>query len=152
MNSKHFTQLMLQVMQQNPRKSLTAQLDFLAMTSTDKVDICLIQEPYINFLHLTSSTPHWTLLYLTCHSTHPQETRTITLISNKISSNSIHQIIVDSSDIIAISTDSEVGMIDIYNIYLDCKHSLALTPLMSAIASQCQTFVTPGWKPMRGNT
>lgn len=76
------------------------------MTSTDKVDICIIQEPYINFLHLTGTTPHWTVLYPTGHSKHPSKKRTITLISDKIS---------------------------IYNIYLDGNHSDTLAPMTESI-------------------
>lgn len=106
------------------------------MTSTDDADICLIQELYINFLHLTSATPHWTVFYPTWHSTHPNKTRTIILISNKMSSDSIQQITVDSSDIVAILTETDMGTLDIYNIYLDCKHSLVLIPLTRAIATQ----------------
>ncbi len=83
------------------------------MANIDNVDICIIQEPYINFLHLTKVTPHWTVFYPTRHSTHPNKTRAITLISNKMSSDGILQIDIDSSDLVAISVTMDIGTLNI---------------------------------------
>ncbi len=134
--------LTLRVLQQNTRKSLTAQMDLLNMTSTDEVDVCIIQEPYINFLHLTSATPHWSVIYPTRHTTHPSDTRVITLISEKMSSDGVQQIDIDSSDLVAISVTTKTGTLDIYNIYLDCNHSRAILPLIETISNRNQTTTT----------
>lgn len=104
----------------------------------DDMDICLLQEPPISFLHLTSVTPHWTVIYPTQHERNLGKTCVVTLISTRISSDTIHQIEVDSPDIIAVLTETEGGKLNVYNIYLDCKHSDALKPLTDMIELQCK--------------
>lgn len=135
MNRNQTAPSTFRILQQNARKSLMTQLDLLNTLSTDDVDICLIQEPYINFIHLTSATPHWIVIYPTRHNTHPSKTRVVTLVNTKISSDGVQKIPVDSSNVVAVTATTEAGQLDIYNIYLDCTHSQALTPLTETIST-----------------
>ncbi|KAL4061775.1 hypothetical protein J3A83DRAFT_4043039, partial [Scleroderma citrinum] len=73
--------------QQNINKSLTAQLDLLSNTDPKLFNIIFFQEPHINFLNLTRANHQWTIISPTCHHTNPKSTRSITLVSMKISKN-----------------------------------------------------------------
>jgi hypothetical protein len=49
-NHTHTTQQQpLQIQQQNMNKSLKSQIDLLANLKRNEYDLCLIQEPYIDF-------------------------------------------------------------------------------------------------------
>ncbi len=101
MNSNNPRCLMPRVLQQNTWKSQKVWLYLLNDVNTDDIDLILIQEPCINHLHLTSATPHWSVLYLSQHLSNPKET--VLLISTRISSNATQKIEVDSLDMIAVT-------------------------------------------------
>lgn len=63
----------------------------------------------------------------------------ITLISNKISSDGIYQIDVNSSDIVGILITTEAGSLNVYNIYLDFSHSQEILTLTESIADRKRT-------------
>lgn len=92
-------------------------------TNPEDIDLILIQEPYINHLHLTSATPQWSVLYPSQHLTHPKDTRTVTFISTKLSSDATQQFNVNSSNILTVTIKTLIGTIEVYNSYLDRKHS-----------------------------
>ncbi len=124
------------ILQQNTHKSRTAQLDVLNNITTNTYDIILIQEPHIDHLNLMRATSHWKVIYPSRHDLYPQETRTITLISTKVASNKTQQLKINSSDITVNMISTSLGIIDVYNIYLDGTNTNRIIPLINSIESR----------------
>jgi hypothetical protein len=114
----------LRIWQQNMNRSLEAQLDFLHSLKPSHYNMAAIQEPYIDFLGNSRATPHWIRVYPPKHHEDPKATRSIILVNKTlISTNAWTQLPVDSPDITAISIDSSIGTLHLYNIYNNGSHS-----------------------------
>ena len=119
----------IRIWQQNARKSLDAQLMTLH-TVWNNYDIICLQEPHFDHLNATRATPVWRLVTPTgWNRKDPAEKtpRVITLVHERISTNSWTQIDLDTTDAVGIKIVGEGGEISIYNIYNDCTHSQTLT-------------------------
>ncbi|KAF8220720.1 hypothetical protein L208DRAFT_1538238 [Tricholoma matsutake] len=53
----------LQIWQQNVNKSLLSQLDLLISLKCNKYNLCIIQEPYIDFNGRSRANRQWTMIY-----------------------------------------------------------------------------------------
>ena len=92
----------LQIRQQNVNKSLISQLDLLQSLKCDDYDICVIQEPYIDFKGKTRANRQWSVIYPSTHQEHPDSTRSITLINTNLLTDAWKQIHFQHPDITAI--------------------------------------------------
>jgi hypothetical protein len=117
------TQRPLQIRQQNTNKSLVSQLDLLDSLRRDEYDICLIQEPYVDFRGKTCANQNWTTVYPGTHQEHPDSTRSIILVNASLLTNTWKQIDFQHSDITAIEITGNFGTLRIINIYHDCKNN-----------------------------
>ena len=130
----------IRIWQQNVRKSLDAQLMTLH-TVRNNYDIICLQEPHFDHLKATRATPVWRLVTLTgWNRKDPAEKtpRAITLVHERISTNSWTQIDLDTTDAVGIKLVGKGGEISIYNIYNDCTHSQMLTKLQEHLDAREQ--------------
>jgi hypothetical protein len=105
----------IKIWQQNARKSLDAQLMTLH-TARNDYDIICLQEPHFDHLNATRATPVWRLVTPTgWNRKDPTEKtpRVITLVHERISTNSWTQIDLDTTDAVGIKLVSEGGEISI---------------------------------------
>ncbi|EIW62686.1 uncharacterized protein TRAVEDRAFT_104381, partial [Trametes versicolor FP-101664 SS1] len=81
-------------------------------------DILALQEPYLTFLNLTSSTSHWHVIY---PSTHRKEgagrSRAVTLVNKKLSIDSWSTIATKHPDITTVSIRSADATVHVFNVY-----------------------------------
>ncbi|TFK16961.1 hypothetical protein FA15DRAFT_546699, partial [Coprinopsis marcescibilis] len=115
----------LRIWQQNINKSLIGQMDLLVAMKR-KYDICAIQEPYIDFLGLTWANSNWTVIYPHNHTKNPKATRSLILVSAKISSDAWTPLVLNSQDVTGIEIYGDFGTIRIFNVYNNCKHNDAI--------------------------
>ncbi len=124
----------LRIWQQNLNKSGSAQLDLVNDQFVADYDILALQEPYLTFLNLTSSTSHWHVIY---PSTHRKEgagrSRAITLVNKKLSIDSWSTIATEHPDIAAVSIRSEDATVHVFNLYVDGEHDTALHAASRAV-------------------
>lgn len=64
----------LRIWQQNMRKSYAAHHELLTVAHKSQFEVIAIQEPGLNFLHLTRANAEWTVIYPERHDTHPDDT------------------------------------------------------------------------------
>ena len=108
------------IWQQNVNRSLEAQLDLLHSTAPSQYHIVAIQEAYIDHLGNSRAYPHWHTVYPPGHLDNPRSTRSLLLISKpSLTTNSWTQLLVGSPDITVIQLNSNLGKIQVYNIYND---------------------------------
>ena len=107
----------LRIWQQNINRSLIAQQDLLNMLGNNNYDICAIQEPYLDHMDKTRANSHWAVIYPTTHMVEPKKTRSIILVNKKLSTDKWEEIEVDTGDVPGIRIKTDIGGIDIYNIY-----------------------------------
>jgi hypothetical protein len=100
----------LQIRQQNVNKLLVSQLDLLQSLKRDDYDVCVIQEPYINFRGKTQANRLWSVIYPSMHQEHPDSTRSITLINANLLTDAWKQIHFQHPDITAIEIQGQFGM------------------------------------------
>jgi ribonuclease HI len=127
-HGEHETQLLghLRIWQQNCRKSEFTQQCLTNALKPDKFDICLIQEPYLDHLNNTRSSPDWTAVYPPTHYLdNSPRTRSIILISPLIGSDICTVIPIKSPDITAIQIETQRGSVRIFNIYNDQNNNSA---------------------------
>ncbi|KAG2074557.1 hypothetical protein BDR04DRAFT_1007511, partial [Suillus decipiens] len=75
-------------------------------------------EPYINFLHNTSTNHCWHVLYPSEHLTNPQCcSRAIILVNSSINTSTWKQLPFPSSDIIVLQFGNQLGLCTILNVY-----------------------------------
>ena len=117
----------LTIRQQNVNKSLLSQLDLLESLQRDEYDVCVIQEPYIDFNGKSRSNRQWTTLYPNTHLKHPDSTRSIILVNTNLLTDAWKQIDFQHPDITAIEIKGPFGTLCIINVYNDCKNNTALT-------------------------
>ncbi|KAI9057791.1 hypothetical protein FKP32DRAFT_1525953, partial [Trametes sanguinea] len=82
-------------------------------------DIIAIQEPYLDRLGLTRSTPHWRVVYPTAHRADPtRRTRAVLLISKRLSTNAWSPLAVPHPDVVAVTLRMEAGAtVHLFNFY-----------------------------------
>jgi len=118
----------IKIWQQNTRRSLEAQLALLN-SLRNNFDIVCIQEPHFDFQNLSRATRVWNSIYPTTPADNDARPRVLTLIHERISTNSWTQISVNSPDIVAFKISNGDNELTIYNIYNDCEHSLTIHAL-----------------------
>jgi hypothetical protein len=119
----------IHIRQQITNKSLISQLDLLQGLRRNDYDICLIQEPYIDFRGKTRANRNWITIYLNTHQQHPDNTRSVILVNTNLATDSWKQINFEHPDITAIELQGQYGMLRIVNIYNDCENNSSLTHL-----------------------
>ena len=117
----------LKIWQQNLNKSLEGQLDLLQSLKDNDYDIVALQEPHIDFLVRTRSNAYWRVVYPSKrHLANPSKTRAVTLINRNISMNNWDEIPLDSADVTGVRVHSKFGIINLLNIYNDCKDNRSI--------------------------
>src|SRR5271156_7145238 len=112
----------IRIWQQNTRRSLDAQLALLN-SLRNQFDIVCIQEPHFDFQKLYRATRVWHSIYPTTPANDAVRPRALTLIHERISTNSWTQIVVNSPDVVAFKISNGAQTITIYTVYNDCEHS-----------------------------
>lgn len=135
--SEHDTLTHLQtirIWQQNLNRSQMGQQETINTVSPQHYDIIAIQEPWKNRInHQSTSSLKWRSVYPSRHATHPEDTRSLLLVSTHLSTNSWSELNVDSSDITAIQMKTEEGPLWVFNMYVDCLHDDVLKMLEKTI-------------------
>ena len=118
----------LKIWQQNLNKSLRVegQLDLLQSLKDNDYDIVALQEPHIDFLGRTRANAYWRVVYPKRHLANPSKTRAVTLINHNISMNNWDEIPLDSTDVTGVRVHSKFGIINLLNIYNDCKDNRSI--------------------------
>ncbi|EIW62816.1 uncharacterized protein TRAVEDRAFT_79086, partial [Trametes versicolor FP-101664 SS1] len=81
-------------------------------------DILALQEPHLTFLGLTTSTPNWHVIYPTPHRVDGAgRSRSIILVSTRLSTGSWSAIPIQHSDLTAVSIHSNAATIHLFNLY-----------------------------------
>ncbi|KAF8219738.1 hypothetical protein L208DRAFT_1338121, partial [Tricholoma matsutake] len=89
-------------------------------------DVCVVQEPYIDFKGHTQANQNWTAIYPNRHQKHPDRTRSVILINANLLTDAWKQIDFKYPDITVIKIQGEFGTLPIINIYNDREYSLSL--------------------------
>ncbi|CDO68069.1 hypothetical protein BN946_scf184347.g6 [Trametes cinnabarina] len=113
----------LRIWQQNLNKSLLAQDDLLHKAHPNDFDIIAIQEPYLDRLSLTRSTAHWRVVYPTSHHADvARRTRSVFLVSKRLSTNDWNPISIPHSDVTAITIRTAgAPAVHLFNMYVDAS-------------------------------
>ena len=119
----------LTIRQQNVNKSLLSQLDLLESLRRDDYDICIIQEPHIDFKGNSRPNRQWSTLYPNTHQKHPEKTRSIILVNTNLHTDTWKQIDFQHPYITAVELRGAFGTLQIFNIYNDCNNNSSLTHL-----------------------
>src|SRR6266487_2186416 len=101
----------LKIWQQNCRKSLINQQHVINSLSPNKFDLCLIQEPYIDFLGNTRAPTGWRVIYPPTHLREREHTWAIVLVSPRLATSNWTDLRIDSPDVNAIQIWGEFGTI-----------------------------------------
>jgi hypothetical protein len=109
----------MQIRQQNVNKSLISQIDLLQSLRRDKYDVCIIQEPYIDFRGKTRANRQGTTVYPNTHQEHPDKTRSIILVNTDLLTDNRKQIHFQYPNITAIEITGDFGTLQIINVYND---------------------------------
>ena len=117
----------IQIWQQNLNRSLEGQLDLLHSLKASNYDIMALQEPHIDFLGRTRTSPYWTVIYPKLHVDKPKKTRSVILINRNISTNNWEDLGILSSDVTGVHLHGTFRAICLLNVYNDCKHNGSLT-------------------------
>ena len=114
----------ISIWQQNVNKSSASQHDLISskFLIDSKVNIVALQEPAINFLNKTIATKDWIPIYPSTHSKYPEKTRSVTLISAALTSDSWQQLYLPSGDVTILQVKGNWGKLTIFNIYNDGQH------------------------------
>ena len=123
----------LKIWQQNTNKSLVAQEDLLVSLRTSTFGICAIQEPFLDSFNKTRANPKWRVVYPKRHYSNPAKTRSVLLINTSLSTSDWHTLDTNSSDVTAIRLKTNIGTIDIYNIYNDINNDNSLRAMAEAV-------------------
>ena len=113
------------IWQQNTNKSPTCQHDLISskfLISTG-ANIIALQEPAINQFNKTIATKDWIPLYPSTHNEHPEQTRSVILISAALTSDSWQQLDFPSGDVTVIQVKDTWGKLTLFNIYNDGQHN-----------------------------
>jgi len=115
----------ISIWQQNVNKSPTSQHDLISSKYLIDIgaNIIALQEPAINHLNKTITTKDWIPIYPSTHSKQPDKTRSVTLISAALTSDSWQQLDFPSGDVTTIQLKGNWGQLTIFNIYNDGQHN-----------------------------
>ena len=115
----------INIWQQNINKSPTSQHDLISGKSLIDLgaNVIALQEPAINYLNKTIATKDWVPIYPSTHSKQPDKTRSVTLISAALTSDSWQQLDFPSGDVTVIQMKGDWGWLTIFNIYNDGQHN-----------------------------
>ena len=113
----------LSIYKQNINKSLTSQLDLLVALRRDTFNICVIQEPYINFRGKSRANLAWSTVYPSTHHNAPDSTRSLLLMNTDIDPFAWQQINIPHLDITAIEIATSMLKLRIYNVYNDSNNN-----------------------------
>src|ERR1700730_13740264 len=121
----------LKIWQQNVNKSPVCQHNLISNKNLiDKgVTITALQEPAINAFNLTIASKDWTTVYPSTHSTHPEKTRTVTLIHTTLASDSWAQLDFPSGDVTVTQIKGPWGKVTILNIYNNGNNDAMISAL-----------------------
>ncbi|OBZ69760.1 RNA-directed DNA polymerase from mobile element jockey [Grifola frondosa] len=122
----------LRIWQQNLNKSLDAQLDLLHTATPNDFDLLLLQEPYLDHLNLTRANHHWTVVYPARHLDSDSRTRSVILVSRKLSTGAWVPISIPSSDLTAITITTASTPVHIFNAYVEGDKDRTLHALSRA--------------------
>ena len=111
------TQRPIQMHQQNVNKSLISQLDLLQSLRRDDYDICLIQEPFIDFRGKMRANCQWITVYPNTHQDHPDKTRSAILVNTNLLTDTWKQLPFQHPDITAIEITGSFGTLRIITNY-----------------------------------
>lgn len=126
----------LRIWQQNLNKSARAQHDLINDPYLADYDILVLQEPYLTFLGLTSSTPNWRVVYPTPHGNDGvARSRSILLVNRRLSTDSWFPIPAKHPDVTAIGVRSPQATILLFNLYVDGEHDTVLHAASRAVHS-----------------
>lgn len=114
----------LQVWQQNLNNSLIAQHSLLNGPIAHKWNIIALQEPHINSMKNTISSPFFHTIYLSTRLSSPEsKSQAVMLVSKSLDTDSWQQIPFPSPDIVIIQLRGTFSHCTIFNIYNDCVHT-----------------------------
>src|SRR3954471_17708922 len=119
----------LRIWQENCQKSNINQQHLINQLDPNLFDLCLIQEPYIDFLMNTHAPGGWRVIYPPKHKDSDERSCSITLVSPKLATSNWMDLRIDSPDITAIQVWGAFGTVCIFNIYNDCEHSGSIETL-----------------------
>ena len=93
-------------------------------------DILALQEPYIDTFGNTKANSRCHVVYLSSHLTNSNTNRSTILVNSALDVNKWAQIpLKDTNDISVIQLAMPRGRITIFNLYVNCNHSEALSAL-----------------------
>ncbi|KAF8221464.1 hypothetical protein L208DRAFT_1531992, partial [Tricholoma matsutake] len=113
--------------QQNVNKLLISQLDLLQSLRRDDYDICIIQEPFIDFRGKMRANQQWITVYPNTHDEHSEKTRLVILVNTNILTDTWKQLYFRHPDITAIELTGKFGTLQIINIYNNGNNNNVLT-------------------------
>src|SRR6266536_3526428 len=119
----------IRIWQQNCCKSDINQQHLINQLDPKLYDICLVQEPYIDFLKNTRAPGGWRVIYPPKHLTSEDRTRSVIFISPRLATSNWMDLRIDSPDITAVQIWGPFGTVRIFNIYNDCEHSRSIETL-----------------------
>ena len=127
----------LTIWQQNTNKSPACQHNLISNNYLSKkgISVIALQEPAINHLGNTIASRNWTPIYPTKHSEDPSGTRSVTLISSALSTDSWNQMDFPSSDVTVIQLNGSWGKLTLFNIYNDGTSNDTLRQLANFLHS-----------------
>ena len=135
----------LRIWQQNLNKSDKAHYDLINTPLHKNWDILALQEPYIDALGNIKANSWWHVVYPSPHLTNSTIDRSVLFINATLDVNRWAQIPVKgSNDMSAIQLHTPKGRVMIFNLYVDCNHSEALTAVCQTIRSNRRHIL--GWQ------
>lgn len=123
----------LSIWQQNVNKSPISQHTLISNSILIKhnIDILALQEPAVNSFNQSISSKDWISIYPSTHQTHPEKTRTLTLIRASVSTDSWEQLEFPSGDVTAVTIQGEWGKLFLLNVYNNCDNNDTIKALMN---------------------
>ncbi len=120
------------IWQQNINKSPTCQHTLISnnILVNRNISIIALQEPAINAFNYSIASKDWISVYPSTHNTHPDKTRTLTLIHSAIPTDSWEQIDFPSGDVTLVILKGDWGKLVIFNIYNDGRSNETIRKLI----------------------
>lgn len=116
-------------------KSAIAQHNMLQTVDPTKYDIIAMQEPAMDRLGRMFVGPNWRAIYPAKHATTPKDTRAVMLINKNIQTDSFLEINMTMQDVVGVAIQTGCGEVEVYNVYLDGRHSRTLRKLEEAMGN-----------------
>jgi hypothetical protein len=120
----------LRIRQQNCRKLEACQQDVINPCNPELYDLCLVQEPWLDFLGNTRAPTGWSAVYPPTHLLDGRKrTRSVIFVSPRLAGDAVTTIPIDSADITAVQVETPRGLVRILNVYNDQTHLNTVTKL-----------------------